>query len=534
MTSSSPLGVTVAERAADLGSRLEALDEVVDLADGRLDDELVDRARAVRDKARERLARGPQAVVVALAGGTGSGKSSLFNALTGQELSRVGAVRPVTGEVISAAVGDAESANAVLDWLKVRRRHVIPESSGLPEGLVLLDLPDNDSVALEHRETVDRFVERVDAMVWVVDPLKYAQRSLHEGYLRLLAAHARVVLVVLNHADALGAEARNQVLFDLKRLLADEGLGKSRLLVTSARTGEGVGELRAAIGEFVTHRRAVAERIAGDLGNVSTALASQVGPPTAVTLDPAELVRAVANAAGVQPLADAGRQSYVEDANDGGRPLLSAAAGKRLRRFRSPLRRLSRPAGKRERSELSPVGVRHAVTTLADKAAAGLPHPWPSRLHAAGQSVAADLPTAVGKALDRVDVHEVKRRSWWRMFAVIGTVVELAMITGVVWLALLGVLAWFRVPEPPTPEWRGWPLPTLLALGGAVLWFVVGVVRRRLIAVGAARHRAKTVAALEAAVAEAAEERALVPLRAEVEVHAQLARALRRAAGRPV
>ena len=523
----------MAERAADLSGRLEALDEVVGLADGRLDDELVTRARAVLAKAHERLARGAQVVVVALAGGTGSGKSSLFNALTGQELSRVGAVRPVTGEVISAAAGDPDEANALLDWLQVRRRHAIPASSGLPEGLVLLDLPDNDSVSLEHRETVDRFVERVDAMVWVVDPLKYAQRSLHEGYLRLLAAHARVVIVVLNHADTLGTEARNQVVVDLRRLLSDEGLGKARLLVTSARTGEGVAELRGAIAEFVTHRRAVAERIAGDLGNVSTALATQVGPPTTVTLDPAALVRAVAIAAGVEPLADAGRQSYVEDANDAARPLLSAAGGKQLRRLRRPLRRLSRPASGAPRQELSPVGVRHAVTTLADRAAEGLPHPWPSRLHAAGQAAAADLPTAVGKALDRVDIHDVKPRAWWRMFTAVGTVVEAGMIVGLLWLGLLGVLTWFRVPEPPTPQWRGFPLPTLLALGGAVLWVVIGCVRRRLIAVGAARHRARTVQALEAAVADAAEERALVPLRAEVEVHAQLAHALRRAAGRP-
>jgi GTP-binding protein EngB required for normal cell division len=523
----------MAERARDLTARLEALDTAVGLADGRLDDELVARARAVLGKAHERLARGPQAVVVALAGGTGSGKSSLFNALLGQQLSRVGAVRPVTGEVISAAVGDPEPANAVLDWLRVRRRHALAASADLPDGLVLLDLPDNDSVALEHREIVDRFVERVDAMVWVLDPLKYAQRSMHDGYLRMLAAHARVVIVVLNHADALGAEARNQIMFDLKRLLSDEGLGKARLLVTSARTGEGVDELRRAVAEFVTHRRAVAERIAGDLGNVSAGLASQVGPPTQVTLDPAELVRTVAIAAGVESLADAGRRTYVEDANDAGRPLLSAAAGKQLRRIRRPFRRLTRPTVT-SRTELSPVGVRHAVTTLADRAAHGLPHPWPSRLHAAGQAVAADLPNAVGKALDRVDVHAVRRRSWWRVFSVIGTVVELAMITGLLWLVALSVLAWFRVPEPPTPHWRDFPLPTLMALGGALLWIIVGFVRRRLIAAGAARHRAKTVAALEAAVADAAEAGALVPLRREVAVHGELATALRTAAGRPL
>ena len=522
----------MAERGPALAARLEALDEVVGLADGRLDDDLVNRARAVLGKAHERLARGPDVVVAALAGGTGSGKSSLFNALAGADLARVGPVRPVTAEVTSLAVGEAEGATAVLDWLGVRRRHAVAQAPGLPEGLVLLDLPDNDSVSLEHRETVDRFVERVDALIWVLDPQKYAQRSLHEGYLRLLAAHARVVLIVLNHADMLGEDARKAVLGDLRGILGREGLGKARLLVTSARTGEGIPALRTAVAEFVTHRRAIAERIAGDLGNVATALSAQVGPPTTVTLDPDTLVAAVAVAAGVEPLADAARRTYVEDADDASRPFISAAVGKRLRRWRRPLRRLRRPGDTTTR-QLSTVGVRHAVTTLADRAATDLPHPWPGRLHDAARDTAVDLPAAVGKALDRVDIHAVRRRRWWRLLGTVGSLVELGMATGLLWLVLLGVLAWLRVPEPPTPSWRDFPLPTLLALGGLVVGALLRAVRSRLVAVGARRHRATSVVALQTAVAEVVEERALSPLRAEVQAHARLAAALRRAAGRP-
>ena len=194
----------MSERTMPLAARLTALDEAVEVAQGRLDDDLVARARAVLDKAKERLERGPDVVVVALAGGTGSGKSSLFNALSGSDLSRVGPVRPVTSEVVSLTIGEDSSAGSVLDWLEVRRRHVAPATGELPEGLVLLDLPDNDSIFVEHREIVDRFVERVDVLVWVVDPLKYAQRALHEGYLRRPASPARAVVVVRNHADTLG------------------------------------------------------------------------------------------------------------------------------------------------------------------------------------------------------------------------------------------------------------------------------------------------------------------------------------------
>ena len=519
---------------AALPQRLDALEEAVALADGRLDDDLVERARAVLIKARERLAKGPGTVVVALGGGTGSGKSSLFNALAEENLSRVGPVRPVTADVMSLAVGDPEGANAVLDWLDVRRRHEAAPTSRLPEGLVLLDLPDHDSVEMAHREIVDRFVERVDVLVWVVDPLKYAQRALHDGYLRLLAAHARVVMVVLNHADALGRDARAAVLSDLRRLIDAEGLQRARLLSTSARTGEGIDGLRSALNDYVRERRAVGQRIAGDLGNVATALASQVGPPVTVTFDAAALTSALATAAGVEPLAEAGRRSYTDDANDASRPLVTAAVLKRVRTIRRPLRRLRPPPGAAARPEISPIGVRHAVVELADRAAAALPHPWPQRLHASAQAAAADLPRAVAKALDRVDVHAVRRRLWWRAFALVGSLLEAAMVVGFLWLAVLFVLEWFQLPPPPTPEIRSFPLPTVLALGGLLVTLLFNVVRRRLVAVGARRHRAQVVRNLTAAVAEAAEERGVTPLKAELDNHAKLAAALRVAAGRPV
>lgn len=523
----------MSERGVALPARLDALEEAVGLADGRLDEELVARARAVLEKARERLARGPQTVVVALGGGTGSGKSSLFNAVAGQDLARVGPVRPVTAEVAALSVGDEEGAKDVLDWLSVRRRFEAAPSARLPEGLVLLDLPDHDSVEVEHRQIVDRFVERVDVLVWVVDPLKYAQRALHDGYLRLLAAHARVVMVVLNHVDSLGRDARAMVLTDLRRLLNEEGLQRARLVATSARTGEGIDGLRSAIADFVVERRAVARRIAGDLANVSAALASQVGPPMKVILDAGVLARAVGTASGVEPLADAGRATYVDDGNDASRPLLTAAVLKRVRKARRPLRRLRRTPGA-ARSEISPIGVRHAVVELADRAAGTLPHPWPQRLHSTAQSAAADLPAAVAKALDRVDVHDVRRRVWWRLFAAVGTVVEAALLLGLIWLTMLGVVTWVQLPPPPTPKIGDIPLPTVLTLGGLLATLIVNLVRRRLIAVGAARHRARVVKELRGAVAEAADERAVAPLRAELAAHGRLSDLLRTAAGRPV
>ena len=205
-----------------LADRLAALDEAVELARGRLDGPVVDAAERVAGKAGARLRLGAEQTVVALAGATGSGKSSLLNALAEQDVSAVGVRRPTTSAA-TAVIWGSDGAGALLDWLEVPRRHAIggpsPADGGPlrgPQeahgdrlaGLVLLDLPDFDSIQLAHRLEVDRLVELVDLLVWVLDPQKYADAALHDRYLRPLAGQAGVMLVILNQVDRLATAAR--------------------------------------------------------------------------------------------------------------------------------------------------------------------------------------------------------------------------------------------------------------------------------------------------------------------------------------
>src|SRR5699024_9899894 len=110
---------------AGLDARLAALAEAAELADGRLDPAAVDAARGVVRRAGERLGLGVEATVVALAGPTGAGKSSLFNALAGAELVATGVRRPTTAAATAAVWGEAPSA--LLDWLDVRLRHAVTD-----------------------------------------------------------------------------------------------------------------------------------------------------------------------------------------------------------------------------------------------------------------------------------------------------------------------------------------------------------------------------------------------------------------------
>ena len=108
-------------------------------------------------------------------------------------------------------------------------------------GLVLLDLPDFDSVERSHRLEVDRLLGLVDLVVWVVDPQKYADRVVHTSYLREFHRHRDVTVVVLNQADRLPAADLPRVLADLRRLLDDDGLAGVPVLATAAVQEPGDG-----------------------------------------------------------------------------------------------------------------------------------------------------------------------------------------------------------------------------------------------------------------------------------------------------
>src|SRR3954452_24164687 len=266
-----------------LGDRLAGLGQAVEVADGRLELPEVGAARALLAKAGARAALG-DATVVALAGATGSGKSTLFNALSGSEVSTPGVRRPTTG-VAHATVwgGDGVSGDAgadrLLDWLEVPRRHRHEPEPAL-DGLVLLDLPDHDSVRLEHRLEGDRLVGLVDVLVWVLDPEKYADAAVHDRYLAPLASHAGVLLVVLNQVDRLDAAAEAACLADLRGLLDREGLAGTPLLAVSGRTGSGVAELRGELARRVAARRAASDRLTADVRSAAAEL-SVHGPASA-------------------------------------------------------------------------------------------------------------------------------------------------------------------------------------------------------------------------------------------------------------
>ena len=168
-------------------------------------------------------------LLVVIMGSTGSGKSSLLNALAGKQVSPSGVLRPTTRRAI--AIGRREDLGG--------RVAAVAETSGLElrvdddarKGLVLVDAPDFDSVELDNREHALELLEVADLVIFVTTATRYADQVPWEVLGR---ARTRGVplLAVLNRmppeADDADAVARDY------RALLERG----RLLDQSATAGE--------------------------------------------------------------------------------------------------------------------------------------------------------------------------------------------------------------------------------------------------------------------------------------------------------
>ena len=526
--------------SAALDDRLAALREVVEVARGRLEDEDVDAAEALVRRAGQRIGLGMEATVVALAGPTGAGKSTLFNALVGAEVATAGRRRPTTSASTAAVWG--EVPEALLAWLDVPRRHRV---DGVPSavrggGLVLLDLPDFDSVELDHRREVERVLALADLFVWVVDPQKYADAAWHERYLRGLAAHAGVMEVVLNQADLLGDGAVEACRADLQRLLSADGLGTLPVHTLSAWTGEGVGALRAAVERRVAARSAAVERLGADVAAAVARVAEACGGVGAGGVTRAHrdrLVAALAEAAGVPTVVRAVERAH----RHRGALATGWPATRSLRRLRpDPLRRLrlpdrgdaaAAPPSLPEPTAVQRAGVATAARALAAAAAGDLADPWPRRVREVATAQEGAATERLAATLGAVDLRMSSPR-WWRAAGLVQRGMAAVAAAGALWLLALLVLAWLRVDDlVPTPEVEGIAVPTLLALGGALAGLLIALAARLVNGSGARRRARRAERALRARVAETAGELVVGPVEAELAARARLCRAVALARG---
>ncbi|WP_420178339.1 GTPase [Paenarthrobacter sp. TA1.8] len=514
--------------SSQLQRRLESLNTARELAEGVLPDPDLQSVYDVLERATSRRSLSAGHTVVGFFGATGSGKSSLFNAVSGSDLATATARRPTTSAPLAGIWGE-EGSGPLLDWLDVKERHTLPPVPGLADensGLVLLDLPDFDSTRVENREIVQRMVGMVDVLVWVLDPQKYADAAVHNDFLRPMASHGAVTLVVLNQVDKLNAADAAAVMESLEGILARDGLGKVRVLSASALNGDGVPTLRASIRNVVVQRQATTQRLSADVTKAAAELARASGEGEARGIKgsaKARLASELSTAANVPVVVDAVQRSFTrESAKRTGWPVT-----RWLLRFRpDPLRRLNlgRDDTKPElsRTSLPPAGAPErartdaAVRDFADEASAGAPGPWRAAIRSVAREGREQLPDALDQAIAGTDLKAGKRPLWWILFNTLQWIALLLAVGGLGWLGVLAVLGYFQMPVPQVPRTEGWPWPTLMVAGGVVLGIVLAITGR-ILGGWAARVRASGAAKrLKAAVAAVAEQRIVEPVGVEI------------------
>jgi energy-coupling factor transporter ATP-binding protein EcfA2 len=252
--------------------------------------------RQIDDYIRPRLADLDAPLLAVVGGSTGSGKSTIVNALLGVATTRVGVIRPTTRQPIlvhSPVDAGWFASDRILPGLaRVRGRVSAPgtpasaagdtpeaariselmllEHEAVPRSLAIIDAPDIDSVADENRALAAQLLAAADLWLFVTTANRYADAvpwRLLEG----AAARQITVGVVLNRVPP---GATDEVLPDLRAMLADRGLADAPVFTIDEQPLDELGMLPATA---VDGPRAWLEGIAGDRASRARIAARTLG-----------------------------------------------------------------------------------------------------------------------------------------------------------------------------------------------------------------------------------------------------------------
>ncbi len=521
-----PAEITLSDRLAALG-RMAATGAARSGPRG-FSPVLVQETEGLLARAGERLRMSGEHTIVVLAGGTGSGKSSLFNRLAGADFSPSGVTRPMT-RFQHACVWGAGAAGQLLDWLGVPSRYRYRRSSALDDGeraldgLVLLDLPDHDSVLAGPAGRVDQLIRCADLMIWVLDPQKYADAAVHNRYLVPMAGHSAVIAAVLNQADLLSAQEAEDCAWDLRRLLESEGLPDARVLLTSAATGTGLDELRQVLAGTVSARQATAERISADV----TAMAARFqryaaeAPPAVPAGGLGDALAGSAGVSGVSSAVQSARElravdyvgwpvSWLVDRIAGRDPLRKL----RLGNLWEELRNAAAGTVSAQQAEID-----NALTSLADEVGAELPDPWPATVRTAARSQSGEVPVALGAAIADALPEENHVELWWRLVAGWQGLLLGCVVAATAWIGLILAFGVFHASQhPPALFGDAVLLPWVVLMIGAflLLGWLTAIGSMTLVTRAAGREREQVEARMREGVLLVAQRMILVPLEREL------------------
>ena len=590
-------GATLAVATSPFARSVASLKDAISYGEGRVPETVLLDAAETLERLSQRRELSTEHTVIGFFGATGSGKSTLFNAIAGQNIALSAPTRPTTSTV-QAAIWEAEGSEELLDWLGIDKR-VYPQTQALATegeatedngagggaaapnavtepapglfnrirravggrgemrtrtgGLILLDMPDFDSVTTTNRDLAARMMRYVDVLVWVVDPQKYADAVIHRDFMVPLAASGAQALCVLNQADKLAPAEVPAVLASLTRLLQAEGTEAHLLaapIAVSARTGEGVDVLRDLLAQVAAAKSLSLQRTDAQLHATASQLRTYAGGEGTVLAGAyaleaeQKLVQACYTSSHAEQVLEAATASYRRTAGQ--------RTGWILTRWMSrlkadPLRRLhlgqqdeTKSTSKAEKSagmlgsesenapelvasSLPPLsaaqkaGMANAVRQYSKQMAARIDEPWKRSMKEAALSREAELPELLERDMMRIDYGLGRTRAPWVIFNALQWIALLSALVGVGWLTLISGMAYLQIqlPPAPTPEGSPVPLPTLLLLLGVLLGIASAGVGRLLTAMGSRYYARKLRGRLQTGVEKAVQSCVVAPVQLE-------------------
>jgi energy-coupling factor transporter ATP-binding protein EcfA2 len=468
------------------------------------------------------------AYVLALIGGTGVGKSSLLNALAGSMVSAASVRRPTTAEPIAwVPRSEREALAPLLEWLGVAdiRSH---DEVGLGP-VAILDLPDVDSVATEHRRRVEGLLPRVDAVAWVTDPEKYADAVLHDQFLRSWLPRVARQVILVNKVDRVTSEDARRIQRDLEADLGRESRGVRRpevaVLLSSTAGEHGTDDLRAWLAAGVDAKAVVRARIAATLVATTRDLAREAG------IDPSRQATPFLDEASRSNSIRAATAGVLRAVDLQGLEAQAIAATRASARSRGagPLGRVTsfvyRASGRetavadpdrfllrwRERGAIGPVveTIREALSAPIRSASPAVRPVLAGALEPA--EVRRGLERAVDRAIGGIGSLEPPSSRWWSLIGLLQTLATAGLALSAAWV-VVWILARPATGSLELPVLGPLPSPfvSLVAfvIAGYVLARLLGLHARWLGSRWAARVRGRLATAVEAEIRE----RAFAPL----------------------